>query len=551
MSRTRKAQRFCWSLATLTIWASAAHSEPVRFAEISREWGLDFKHTHGGSGELYYVETMGSGGGVLDFDGDGDLDVYLVNGAPLPGYQAAETPTNRLYRNDGVHFVESTSTAEVGDTGYGMGCAAADYDNDGDQDLYLTNFGANVLYRNDGVRFVESTSAAGVGDSLWSTSATWIDYDRDGLLDLYVVNYTDFDLDKHRLCLDRGLQVYCDPAKFAGVADRLYHNEGGGQFTDVSLEAGLGQIAAGKGLGVAGTDYDRDGDLDLYVANDKTPNHLLRNEGDGRFTEVALLSGVSHNGGGELEASMGVDFGDFDGDGFPDLYVSNFSYETYTLYHNLGNGFFTDVTAAVGLSGATLRPLGFGARFFDYDNDGDLDLFNANGHVLHNIELLENTLTYGQENQLLENERGRFVDISTRAGPAFKTARVSRGAAFGDIDNDGDVDILVTNCNGRPELLRNDSATGHHWLALRAIGSASNRDGIGARIELWANGRRQVREVSSGSSYLSVSDSRVHFGLGESRRVDRLQVYWPSGKVDQWEELDVDRFTTLREGESP
>ena len=365
-----------------------------------------------------------------------------------------------------------------------------------------------------------------------------------------MVNYTDFDLDKHRLCFDRGLQVYCDPAKFAGAADRLYHNEGEGKFTDVSLEAGLGQIAAGKGLGVAGADYDQDGDLDLYVANDKTPNHLLRNEGD-CFAEVALLSGVSHNGGGELEASMGVDFGDFDEDGYLDLYISNFSYETYTLYRNLGNGFFTDVTAAVGLSGATLTPLGFGARFFDYDNDGDLDLFNANGHVLHNIELLENTLTYGQQNQLLENDKGRFVDVSARAGPAFKTAQVSRGAAFGDIDNDGDVDILVTNCNGRPELLRNDSATGHHWLALRAIGSASNRDGIGARIELWANGRRQVREVSSGSSYLSVSDLRVHFGLGKSRRVDSLQVYWPSGQVDQWKGLDVDRFTALREGESP
>ncbi|MBI2505053.1 MAG: CRTAC1 family protein [Candidatus Latescibacteria bacterium] len=544
------------SIALLLLWSQVAISSPesqVQFAEVAVASGIDFHHTHGGSGELFYVETMGSGGGFLDYDGDGDLDIYLVNGASLPGHQTAEIPINRLYRNEGEgRFADATSVAGVGDTHYGMGCAAADFDNDGDTDLYVTNFGPEVLYRNEGNgTFVDMTSAAGVGDSLWSTSAAWLDYDNDGWLDLYTANYIDFSIENHQPCHQRGLHVYCDPDKYDSVPDRLYHNEGDGRFKDATAEAGLERIVPGRGLGVTCTDYDRDGDIDIYVANDETPNLLMRNEGNGRFQEVGLFSGVSHSGSGELQSGMGVDAGDYDGDGYPDLFVTNFSYETYTLYRNLGNGFFSDVSASAGLAEPTLLPLGFGTRFFDFDNDGDLDLFCANGHIFHNVEQLESSLTYAQKNQLLRNDGGWFADISASSGPAFEIARVSRGAAFGDYDDDGDVDILVTNNNGPAELLRNDGGNRQHWLTVRTVGTKSNRDGIGARLELWVGGHRQVREVISGASYLSTHDLRVHFGLGASQRVDRLDIYWPSGQVDRWEDLDADQFLVVCEGGAP
>lgn len=547
---------FCVVLLVLGSWAGAeapSPESPIQFIDVAKAAGVDFHHTHGGSGELFYVETMGSGGGFLDYDGDGNLDIYLVNGAPLPGYRTAEAPTNRLYRNEGRgRFADVTAVAGVGDTHYGMGCAAADFDNDGDTDLYLTNFGPEVLYRNEGNgTFADITRGAGVGDSLWSTSAAWLDYDNDGWLDLYMANYIDFSIEDHRPCYQRGLRVYCDPDKYDSVPDRLYHNEGDGRFKDATADAGLAQTPPGRGLGVACADYDLDGDIDIYVANDETPGLLLRNGGDGRFQEVGLFSGVSHNGSGEVESGMGVDFADYDGDGYPDLFLTTFSFETYTLHRNMGNGFFADVTEAVGLAEATFLPLGFGTRFFDYDNDGDLDLFCANGHIFHNVAQLESSLTYEQTNQLLRNDQGRFTDVSASAGPAFQIARVSRGAAFGDYDDDGDVDILVTNNNGLAELLRNEGGSRQHWLTVRIVGTKSNRDGIGARLELWAGGRRQVREVASGASYLSTHDLRVHFGLGTSKRVDRLDINWPSGQVDRWEDLDADQFLVVREGEVP
>ncbi|NKB67427.1 MAG: hypothetical protein GKR89_10230 [Candidatus Latescibacteria bacterium] len=489
---------------------------------------------------------MGSGGGFIDYDGDGRLDIYLVNGATLPGYEAAEVPRNALFQNiNGTHFERRIVGAE--DTTYGMGAVAADYDNDGDQDLYLTNFGANILYRNEGGRFVDVTGAAGTGDSTWSASAAFLDYDNDGQLDLYVTNYIDFTVEKHRPCYDRGLQVYCDPGKFDAVPDRLYRNQGDGNFVDVTEATVVGPVKWGRGLGVTCADYDRDGWLDIYVANDETPNHLLHNEG-GRLRDTGLFSGVSHSGGGEVQAGMGTHFGDFDGDGYADLFVTNFSFETYALYRNLGDGFFADATSGAGLAGPTLLPLGFGTAFLDVDNDGDQDLFAANGHVLHNINELEKSLTYKLTNQLFRNDGGRFVDASAQSGPAFQRKGVSRGAAWGDVDDDGDVDLLITNCNGAAELWRNEGGNQAHWLSIRPRGRTSNRDGIGARIEIWAGGRRQVKEAVSGGSYLAANDLRVHFGLGEAAQVEQVEIYWPGGHRDRWTDLAADQFLILEEG---
>ncbi len=546
----------CAGLAAASLTDPTTAEPPgrsVRFAEVGSASGVDFTHTHGGSGELYYVETVGSGGGFLDYDGDGSLDIYLVNGAPLPGYRYEVPPANRLYRNNSQGlFTDVTAATSAGDTAYGMGCAAADYDNDGDADLYVTNFGANTLYRNETGRFAEITATAGVGDSLWSTAAAWIDYDNDGQLDLFVANYVDFEVEYHIPCYDWNLRAYCGPDSYDSVPDRLYHNEGEGHFRDVTAATGMTEIAQGKGLGVACSDYDLDGDVDLFVANDRVANQLLINGSDGRFEEAGMMRGVSHNGGGEVEAGMGVDFGDFDLDGYQDLFVVNFSFETHTLYRNLANGFFSDVTSIAGLTGPTLLPLAWGARFLDFDNDGDLDLFCANGHVLHNIDQMEKVLTYKQPNQLFRNDDGHFADVSSAAGLASAVPWVSRGAAFADYDDDGDVDILVNNNNGPAELLRNDGGNNDNsgrWLTVHLTGTRSNRDGIGARIELWSGGRRQVKEVVSGASYLASNDPRIHFGLGAEKLVERVKVHWPSGQADSWEDLPVNRMVTLREGE--
>ena len=499
----------------------------VVYTEVAAQLGLDFTHSHGGSGSLFYVETVGSGGGFIDYDGDGDLDIYLIDGSPLPGFHPESTPRNILFRNESHRFEDVTTATGVGDTSYGMGLAVADFDNDGDSDLYVTNFGANKLYRNDSGVFHDVTLRAGVADSLWGTSAAWVDYDNDGRLDLYVANYVDWTLSDHEDCHDRGHIVYCDPGKYDAVADRLYHNDGDGRFTEASAQAFLGPLSLGKGLGVVTADIDLDGDQEIYVANDETPNHLFLNEG-GRYRESALVAGVSHNGGGEVEAGMGVDFADYDGDGLADLFVTNFSYETYTLYRGLDRGFFQDVTTGAGLVGASLLPLGFGTRFIDFDNDGDVDLYWANGHVLHNIEVLELSLSYAMANQLLRNDAGHFEDISERVGEDLRIRAVSRGLASADYDDDGDVDLLVTNNNGPVSLLRNDGGNTGNWLSVRLRGRAANRDGIGARIEVWSGARRMVRERTSGGSYLASHDPRVHFGLGTGL-ADSLRVHWPGG----------------------
>ena len=520
-----------------------------RFHDATQEAGIDFVHVNGANGQKFVIETVGPGGGFFDYDGDGRLDIYLINGAAVPGTDYDPAPQNALYRNrgDGT-FADVTAHAGVGDTGYGMGCAVGDYDNDGDLDLYVTNFGANVLYRNEGDgTFADVTGAAQVGDEGWGASAAFADIDRDGFVDLYVGNYHNFSYTNHRVCAEggSGLQLYCGPEAFDGVTDVLYRNEGDGTFADITTAAGLGS-AEGKELGVVFSDVDLDGDPDLYLANDKTLNFLYLNDGTGHFADEALLAGVAYNEDGDVEAGMGVDMGDYDNDGDPDLFVTNFQWETNTLYKNLGDGTFVDETFLAGLGKGSIAYLSWGTRFFDVDNDGDRDLFIANGHLESDVEQYENA-TFPQRNQLFLNVGdGRFEEYAEDGG-ALSLKRVSRGAAFGDYDDDGDIDVLVANVADRPTLMRNDGAGGQ-WVRLRLEGRDSNRAGIGTRVEVTSGGRVQTDEVRSGASYLSQSDVQLHFGLGAVTSIERVVVYWPSGRVEEYADLGVNQEHLLVEG---
>ena len=518
---------------------STPSNERVQYTEVAQISGLDFRHYNGFSGEYYYVETFGSGAAFFDRDGDGWQDIYLVNGTYLIGAVPDPRPINRLYRNTGGGtFVDATETSGTGDPGYGMGCTAADYDNDGDQDLYVTNYGSNTLLRNGGDgRFEDVTKRAGVGDGRWGSSSGFLDYDLDGDLDLFVVNYVDFALNRNVVCKRGKIRTYCEPQTFAPSADILYRNDGD-HFSDVSLESGIG--LKGRGLGVAFSDYDLDGDTDIYVANDATMNFLYQNR-RGHFVETGLQAGGRYNQYGKPEAGMGVDFGDYDDDGWQDLFVTNFARETNTLYHNNAPGHFDDVTDQVDLTQPTLAPLGFGTKFLDYDHDADLDLFVANGHVLDKIALIDSSTTYAQPDQMLRNENGkRFEDVSASLGPDWRAANVGRGTAVADYDNDGDLDILVSNQASRPQLLRNDGGNRRHWLLVELKG-ALLRDGLGTRVVVTASGRRQIRERQSGGSYLSSHDPRLHFGLDQAERAE-VEVHWPDGQVQRLHQVPTNQI---------
>lgn len=524
-------------------------AEGVQFVDVAVEAGIHFRHTDGASGRKYFVEAMCSGGAFFDYDNDGDQDIYLVNGAPLPSYQSKDIPRNVLYRNNGDGtFTDVTLRAGVGDTGYGYAVTMADYDNDGDQDIYVANFGPNVLYRNNGDgTFTDVTAEAGVGDPRWATGAAFADYDGDGDLDLYVGNYVDFSIEGHKPCGSPKLKLYCHPSEYNGVSDILYRNNGDGTFTDVTKAAGVFN-PRGKAMGLVFGDYDNDGDLDLYVANDTVAKFLFRNEGDGTFAEIGLIAGVACAGDGHIQAGMGTDFGDYDNDGDLDIFVATYQMDHNTLYQNEGNGFFTDVTFQAGLGRESLAYLGFSAGFFDYDNDGDLDIFVANGHLDPDIRLVNSTVSYAQTNQLFTNDGdGTFTDVSQVMGPGFRILAVSRGSAFGDYDNDGDLDILVTNRASTPNLLRNDGGNRNNWLMVKTIGTRSNRDGIGARIKLISGPLVQIREVRSSSGYMGQNDMRVHFGLGKRTKVDLLEIRWPSGLVQRLRDLPVNQVPIVKE----
>jgi len=538
------------ALAGLTVASTAGDRTGAAeelFAEISREAGIRFVHRDGRSGEKYYVETLGGGGGWIDLDGDGDQDLYLVNGAATQGSALVESPRNALYENRGDHFVEVTEEAGVGDTGFGMGFCAGDYDSDGRMDFLLTNWGPDRLFRNlgDG-RFEEVGRRAGVADERWGTGCAFGDLDADGDLDLYVARYVNFSYENNPICFDpqRSLRSYCRPDVFDGLVDSLFVNQGDGTFLEQGGERGIVQDPVDeKGLGVILSDVDLDGDLDVYVANDTTANRLYVNDGRGYFEDWSLLAGAAFSGEGFAESGMGLDIADVDGDQLPDLFVTNYAMESNTLYHNMGELLFEDRTVAAGLAGASHLPVGWGVRFFDYDNDGDLDLAVANGHVVDNIEQFEPGSSYPQGNQLFENDgAGAFRDVSASAGAAWGVARVSRGLAVADWNDDGRLDLLVTNVEEGVDLFENRIENEHHWLGLVLEGPPENRFAIGARVELRVGDRRMVRDVRSGGSFMTQSDLRLHFGLGTFAGEVSAVVEWPDGTRQVERAAQLDRY---------
>jgi len=545
------------ALLLLGIWPLA--SDAPLFREVARDVGLAFTHVNGASGQYYMPEVMGSGAALFDYDNDGDLDVYAVQG--LDDLRAtAKGPLSSLFRNDltassagsqALQFTDVTKEAGLGLAAYGMGAAVGDYDNDGNLDLYVTAFGSNVLYRNGGDgRFTDMTKAAGVDDSRWSTSAAFLDYDRDGDLDLFVANYVDFTLASNKTCYESlGARDYCGPRAYNPVPDRMFRNNGDGTFTDVTEPSGIAS-AFGRGLGVATGDYDRDGWLDIYVANDASPNQLWINRTDGTFEDAGLLSGTAVSGEGRAEGSMGIASGDYDADGDEDLLVSNLTGETFVIYTNDGKGNFEDSRRAAGLATPTAGMTGFGTDWFDYDGDGRLDLFVANGAVNIIGEQRGHAQPFRQRNQLFHHEaEGRLTEVTADAGAALALIEVSRGAAFGDVDNDGDVDVLVTNNAGPLRLLLNGARGDRHWLSVRLDNGARNRWGIGARVGVQRQGQPTLwRRVRSDGSYLSASDLRVHFGLGGNRALSAVIVEWPDGSRERWTDVTADRLVVLTRG---
>ncbi len=528
----------------------APRPAPVEFTDITRLAGLTFTHANSATSSKYLIETMGGGVAMLDVDNDGRLDLFFTNGARIEDPQpAGKRPDksdprfwNRLYRQraDGT-FADETEKAGLSgaaDGVYGMGAAVGDYDNDGFADLYVTSYGGNRLYRNRGDgSFTDVTASARVGGGGWSASAGFFDYDNDGRLDLFVTRYLEWSFEPNRHCGEKkpGYRSYCHPDNFEGATSLLYRNNGDGTFTDVSAKAGIA-AAPGKGLGLAFSDYDGDGFVDVYVANDSVQCFLYRNNGDGTFTEAGLLAGVGFNEDGKTFAGMGVDFADYDNDGHADLIVTDLSNERYRLFRQSAGGSFRDATNLAGIGAATLAFSGWSTRFFDYDNDGWKDLFVAQGHVMDTIEKTSPNLKYLQPPLLLRNERGRFVRVT--AGGVLQKEWAGRGAAFGDLDNDGDTDVVVSNVGQPAYVLRNDGGNQQQWLGIRTIGTRSNRDGIGCRIRVVTPaGLVQHYTVTTAVGYLSASDKRVLVGLGAEASASLVEIRWPSGVIQRFEQV--------------
>ena len=531
----------------------------VQFVDVARDVGLDFVHVSGSPEQRYILESMSPGAAFFDYDGDGYLDIFMVNSSRIR--ENADDATNRLYRNVEIGtagqrrrgFRDVTEEAGLRRSGWGMGCATGDYDNDGDVDLYVTYWGPNVLYRNEGNgRFTEVTKEVGVGDDGWGSSAAFGDVDGDGYLDLYVTNYLVFDIDDPPggglPCSDwKGLDVYCGPHGMIPQSNVLYRNEGNGRFADVTAETGLSPHRQAS-LGVVFGDYDNDGDQDIYVANDGYPNLLYRNEGDWNLEEVAAFAGAAYSEDGRAQAGMGVAAGDYDNDGDLDIYVTHFSDDINTIYQNQGDGNFIDFTAGAGMGGQVRPFLSWSTGFFDSDNDGWLDVFVANGHIYPQVDVHPSGIRYAQGNLLFHNEGGRFRNVSEEAGPGFAEVKVTRGGALGDYDNDGDLDLLAMNLNDPPNLLHNFGGNRNNWLGLKLMGTESNRDGIGARVQLFSGDRVQMREVQRGYGYQSQHDVRLLFGLGDEERAERVEIRWPSGLVQTLEDPEPRRYLIVREG---
>ena len=529
----------------------------IAFTDQATAAGLTFRSTYGNKDtSAYILETTGTGVAFLDYDRDGFLDAFLANGTTLEGPKGAEPPRCALFRNKGDGtFEDATLKAAVARSGWGQGVAVGDYDNDGFPDVYLTFFGSNVLFRNNGDgTFGDVTAKAGVAADGWSTSAAFADYDRDGDLDLYVARYVAFDVaaadrpGTRPNCFYRGFPVMCGPRGLSGERDILYRNDGDGRFSDVTAQAGGLDADRLRGLGAVWGDYDDDGWPDLFVANDAHPNLLYHNNRDGSFSERAFEAGVAFDEDGRERAGMGTDFGDYDNDGRLDLVITNFYGEPNSLYLNQGEGTFLETTWLAGIGDSTLRYLGWGTAFADLDNDGWKDLFFVNGHVYPEVDRHGMDEKYAQQSLVFRNQGdGRFSNGTPTAGEALSVLRAGRGAAFGDYDNDGELDVLIASVNEAPALLRNQTASGNHWLGVRLVGRVSNRDGLGARITAVVGARTLVHEVHGGGSYLSQSDLRAHFGLGPETSVKSLTVRWPSGTLQRIDDVPADGFIVLDE----
>jgi len=524
---------------------------PIQLADMTGATGITFVHTDGSSGERYIMETVTAGLALLDYDGDGWIDIYFLNGAPLRGAKADVPSRNALYRNEGGwRFTDVTDEAGVGDTGFGLGVTAADYDNDGDQDLFVNNYGPNVLYRNNGDgTFSDVTEQTNVpGGHKMGAGACFLDMDADGDLDLYVANYVKFTYETHMVHHKDGFPQYVGPREYPFEPDDVYRNNGDGTFTDASAESAVGQHA-GSGMGLVCADYDNDGDTDVFTLNDVSGNFLFENDGTGKFEEVGLMSGAAYNGYGDELGSMGIDCGDYDNDGWLDFFMTSYQGELPVLYRNVGNRTFEDVTIPSGAGAGAFPHVNWGTGLVDFDNDADRDIFMACGHLQDNVDSFDPTSAYRVRNILLANQGdGKFVDVSEECGDGMSIELSSRGAAFDDLDNDGDIDVVVLNSREESTILRNDSETGHHWLRIRLLGTRTNRDGVGARITVVAGDLVQIDEVHSGRGYQSHWGTNVHFGLGERDHVDRIEVRWIGGGVDVMEDVAVGQLVTITEG---
>jgi hypothetical protein len=529
------------------------------FVDATPRSGIVYKNVCGAAphDKGWINEYMGSGAGWLDFDGDGHLDLYLVNGSTHQRESGKGEP-NQLYRGDGKGgFTDVTARSGTGDRGWGYGVTVGDFDNDGAPDMYVTNLGKNVLYRNlgDG-RFEDVTDKAGVGHGSWSTSAAFFDMDLDGDLDLYVGHYVDFVLKnvprrgskraRPPFCLFRGIEVFCGPRGLPPAQNVLFRNNGDGTFSDVTAAAGMRLERARYTLGVVTADLDNDGDQDVFAANDSVVNSFWRNRGDGTFAEVGLATLTALDAAGNPQGCMGTDAGDYNGDGWLDLVTTNFSHDLNTVYRNVSGKFFVDESSAIGMI-ATVMELSWGTAFHDFDHDGDLDLFIANGHAYPEIDAADMGSNWLQKNHLFVNDDNKFRLLSAKPGSGLAVERSWRGTAFGDYDADGDIDMLITSIDGEVQLLRNDTPTGGHYLKIRLVGTTSNRDAVGTRVIVTAGGKSRIRERKGGGSYLSASARDLHFGLGQATRAEKVEIRWPSGRVTEMRDVAADQLLTVRE----
>ena len=530
---------------------AARYSGPIEFTDATAQAGIHFKHNSGAFGKKYLPETLGSGCAFLDYDNDGWQDILLINSMNWPGRAGPKSYPALYHNNQNGTFTDVTKEAGLAVEMYGLGCAVADFDNDGFDDIYVTCLGPNHLFRNLGSgKFQDVTAKAGVGDPGFSTSAIWFDYDKDGKLDLFVCNYVEWSIDKDLYCtLDGKNKSYCTPESYKGQSSTLYHNKGDGRFENVTERAGLEEPSS-KSLGVAMIDYDNDGWPDLFVANDTQPNKLYRNNGNGAFTDNAMTAGVAFSEAGVARAGMGVDAADYDGSGKQSLVIGNFSNEMMALYHNEGTGLFIDEAPTSTIGQASLLTLTFGCFFFDYDLDGLPDIFAANGHVSDDINTVQQKVKYAEPPHLFRNlGRKKFESVASKLGRPLQQAIVARGAAYGDFDNDGDLDLLIATNNGAARLLRNDGGNQNNLLRIKTVGTASNRDGIGARITLKISNQQKLWSVvKTGSSYASQSELPLTFGLGKAEKVASVEVAWPSGRVDNLQDVIANQAITIQEG---